>query len=84
MERKPNLCRAVISCVRLARVTTEQQGGEAVCELLRRLSAVPSVDNSTHHTESQVLRHVVEYAGKGIDDDDEEADEDDEDDDSEG
>ena len=38
----------------------------AVCELFRRLSAVPSADNSTPHTEGQVLRHIVEYVGKGI------------------
>ena len=41
----------------------EQQGDDAVCELLMRLSAVPSADNSTPHTESQVLRHIVEYVG---------------------
>lgn len=58
----------------------EQQGDDTVSELLRPLSAVPSADNSTPHTESQVQRHIVEYVGKGIDDDDEEEDDDDGDD----
>ena len=66
LERKPNLRWAVLSCVRTARVTMEQQGDDAVCELFMRLSAVPSADNSTPHTEGQVLRHIVEYVGKGI------------------
>ena len=63
---KPILRWAVLSCVRRARITMEQQGDDAVCELLRRLATVPSADNSTPHTESQVLRHIVEYVGRGI------------------
>ena len=71
LERmKTNLRWAVLSCVRRARLTMEQQGDDAVCELLMRLSAVPSADNSTPHTEGQVLRHIVEYVGKGIDGED--------------
>ena len=66
LERKPNLRWAVLSCVRSARLAMEQHGDDAVCELLRRLSAVPSADNSTPLTEGQVLRHIVEYVGKGI------------------
>ena len=66
LDRKPNLRWAVLSCVRRARITMEQQGDDAVFELLMRLSAVPSADNSTPHTEGQVLRHIVEYVGKGI------------------
>ena len=56
----------MLSYVRNARLTIQQHGDVAVCELLRRLSAVPSADNSTPHTEGQVLRHIVEYVGKGI------------------
>jgi hypothetical protein len=63
---KPNLRWAVLSCVRSVRLAMEQQDDDAVCVLLRRLSAVPSADNSTPHTESQVLRRIVEYVGKGI------------------
>ena len=57
----------------------EQQGDDAVCELLRRLSAVPSADNSTPLTEGQVLRHIVEYVGKGIDEEEEDDGDDDDD-----
>jgi len=63
---RPNLRWAVLFCVRKARITMEQQGDNTVCELLRRLSTVPSAYNSTPHTEGQVLRHILEYVGKGI------------------
>lgn len=60
---KYNLRWAVILCVQKARLIIQQQGEGAVCELLRRLSTVPSADNSTPHTESQVMRLIVEYVG---------------------
>ena len=42
----------------------------------------PKVTVTVHYTteESQVLRHIVEYVGKGIDDDDEKEDDDGDDD----
>ena len=44
----------------------------------------PNVTVTVHYCtaeESQVLRHIVEYVGKGIDDDEEEEDDDEDDDD---